>query len=114
MTSRKPRQTAPVEPQPDLAKKARYGVELSAEMDAFVRAQAARFEDRPGEYLRRLVRAVYLAHQGDLGMIGMLLPVEQLRALLGGSSPPAASSASPPRTGESNTAAIDAALDEYT
>lgn len=108
------RQATPVEPvePPKPLKKARHTVELSAEMDAFVREQAARFEDRPGEYLRRLARAVYLAHQGDVGLISMLLPVELLGQLLGGGSPPS-KPAPPPPPAATNTAAIDAALDEY-
>lgn len=97
---------------------ARITVDASEELETFIREQAAKVEQRPGEYLKTIARAVYLAHHGDMALLGMLVPLEEIRRVFGpgpAAAPvPVPNSAPPPSHDEPNKAAIDNALDDYT
>lgn len=92
---------------------ARIVLDTTGEVEDFIREQAKKLGEQPGAYLKLLTRAVYLAHQGDLSLIGILVPIERLQHVFGGVAAAATPPASPPPTGGANSAAIDAALDEY-
>lgn len=91
----------------------KIAVEVDGALLAFVEAQAEKIGQPPGAYLKMLVRGVQLIHEeNDLTLIGLLLPVDQLRALLGGGAPVATSP--PPARPSTHTSQIDQALDDYT